>query len=98
MTSKKLLGSVAALAFLGLGPSGCLSAALADGQIAATRDASGVFNSIGDYELARGAAEAGLVQFEGMHRLRPDNEDALFMLTQSWVGYGYAFPEEEYKD
>src|ERR1700679_2952243 len=66
-----------------------------DMQISATREASGVFDTIGDYEVARGAAEAGLVQFEGMHRLRPDNEDALFALTQAWVGYGFAFAEDD---
>jgi hypothetical protein len=32
---------------------------------------------------------------EGMHRLAPDNEDALYMLTQAWVGYGFAFAEDD---
>ena len=32
------------------------------------------------------------------HKLRPDNEDALFMLTQAWMGYGYGFPQEDYQD
>src|SRR5207248_1903037 len=36
-----------------------------------------------------------IVQFEGMHHLAPDNEDALYLLTQSWVGYGYAFAEDD---
>ncbi|MGO8996194.1 MAG: TRAP transporter TatT component family protein [Polyangiaceae bacterium] len=74
---------------------GCLAAMATDMQISATREASGVFDTIGDYEVARGAAEAGLVQFEGMHRLRPDNTDALFALTQAWVGYGFAFAEDD---
>jgi hypothetical protein len=30
-----------------------------------------------------------------MHRLAPANEDALFMLTQGWVGYGFAFAEDD---
>ena len=68
---------------------------LLDGQISATRDASGVLDTIGDYEVARGAAKAGLVQFEGMHKLSPNNEDALFSLTQAWVGYGFAFAEDD---
>ena len=78
-----------------LSTTGCLKQMLTDGQISATREASGVFDTIGDYELARGAAEAGIVQFEGMHRLSPANEDALFSLTQAWVGYGFAFAEDD---
>lgn len=74
---------------------GCISGMIADGQIKATRDASGAFDTIADYELAKRAASAGLVQFEGMHRLRPDNEDALFLLLKGWVGYGFAFAEDD---
>jgi hypothetical protein len=80
---------------LSLSSTGCIKQMLTDGQISATREASDVFDTIGDYELARGAAEAGLIQFEGMHRLSPDNEDALFELTQAWVGYGFAFAEDD---
>jgi hypothetical protein len=96
----KLAHSLAAVVLLPLGmaSTGCLSAILADGQIGATREASDAFNVIGDYELARSAAQAGLVQFEGMHRLRPNNTDGLFLLTQAWVGYGFAFPQDDYED
>jgi hypothetical protein len=76
---------------------GCIKSMLLNGQIEATRKASGAFDTIADYELARSAASAGLVQFEGMHRLAPDNDDALLMLTKGWVGYGYAFPEDAYE-
>ncbi len=86
------------LVLLACGPLGCIDAILADGQIAATREASGSFNEIGDYELARSAAQAGMVQLEGMHELRPDNEDALFMLTQGWVSYAYGFPQDDYEE
>ena len=37
------------------------------------------------------------MQFEGMHRLAPDNEDALFMLMRGWTGYGYAFAMDDYE-
>ena len=83
-----------ALALL-LGTTGCIKSMLTNGQIEATRQASASFDSIGDYELARSAASAGLVQFEGMHELAPDNEDALFLLVTGWVGYGYAFAEDD---
>jgi hypothetical protein len=75
---------------------GCIKSMLTNGQISATREAAGSFNTIGDYELARSAASAGLVQFEGMHQLAPDNDDALYLLTQGWVGYGYAFPQDDW--
>jgi hypothetical protein len=74
---------------------GCIEKALTNGQIEATRRASGAFDTIGDFELARAAAQAGMVQFEGMHRLAPDNEDALFLLTQGWTGYGYGVVEDD---
>ena len=80
---------------LALSTTGCIKSMLTDGQISATREASGVFDTIGDYELARGAAESGLVQFEGMHRLSPSNTDALFSLAQAWTGYGFAFAEDD---
>jgi hypothetical protein len=83
------------LAALALGSSGCIKSTLANGQIAATREASAAFDTIGDYELARSAAQSGLVQFEGMHVLVPNNTDALFMLTKGWVGYGFGFIEDE---
>jgi hypothetical protein len=65
--------------------------------IASTRIGSGAADTIGDYELARSAASAGVLQFEGMHRLAPDNEDALFMLMRGWIGYGYAFASDDYE-
>jgi hypothetical protein len=82
---------------LALGNTGCIKKMLLNGQIASTRIGSGAADTIGDYELARSAASAGLLQFEGMHRLAPDNEDALFMLMRGWAGYGYAFPMDDYE-
>jgi hypothetical protein len=83
------------LAALALGSTGCIKSMLINGQIEGTRKASAAFDTIGDYEMARSAAEAGLVQFEGMHVLAPDNSDALFMLTKGWVGYGFGFIEDQ---
>ena len=87
--------ALAVTAALSIGTSGCIKKMLTDGQIEATRRASGAFDSIGDYEVARSAAQAGLVQFEGMHGLAPDNEDALFLLAKGWVGFAYGFIEDE---
>jgi hypothetical protein len=91
---KILVASVAALA---LTSTGCIKSLLTNGQISATREASGVVQTIGDYELARGAAMAGMAQFEGMHKLAPDNEDALILLLQGWAGYGFAFAQDDYE-
>ncbi len=78
--------------------SGCsIQRTLLDGQIDATRRASSVFQTIGDYELARSASASGIVQFEGFHKLAPDNRNALFLLTKSWAGYAYAFPQDDWE-
>jgi hypothetical protein len=80
---------------LGLGTSGCIKKMLLDGQIESTRKASAAIDTFSDYDVANTIAFAGLGQFEGMHYLAPDNEDALFMLTKGWTGAGFAFIEDQ---
>ena len=91
-----LLG-LAFAATLALGSTGCVKKMLLNGQIHSTRIGSGAADTIGDYEIARGAAAGGVLQFEGMHRLAPDNEDALFLLLRGWAGWGYAFAQDDYE-
>src|SRR3989442_9815097 len=79
-------------------PLGCVKKMLINGQIEGTRQASTAFDTLGDWELAYTAASSGIVQFEGMHQLAPDNDDALFLLTKGWTGYGYGFAEDEMED
>src|SRR5262249_59698816 len=79
-------------------PFGCVKKMLINGQIEGTRQASTAFDTIDDWELAYKAASSGIVQFEGMHKLAPDNDDALFLLTKGWTGYGYGFAEDEMED
>ena len=86
---------LAASAALGLTTTGCIKQMLTNGQISATREASGALDTVADFEVARTAVEAGLAQFEGMHRLAPDNTDALFLLVKGWAGYGFAVAEDE---
>ncbi|HVJ93724.1 MAG TPA: TRAP transporter TatT component family protein, partial [Labilithrix sp.] len=88
---------VALLATLSLGSAGCIKKMMVDAQIRATRIGAGAADTIADYEVARGAASAGVIQFEGMHRLAPDNEDALILLLRSWTGWGYAFAQDDYE-
>jgi tetratricopeptide (TPR) repeat protein len=87
--------TLALAAGLSLATSGCVKKTLADGQIEAFRSASVVVDTIGDYELARAGAAAGIIQFEGMHALSVDNPNALFMLAKAWAGYGVGFAEDD---
>jgi hypothetical protein len=80
---------------LAFATAGCIQQILVDGQINGTRRGADAVDTIADYELAKSAAKAGLAQFEGMHVLSPKNEDALFLLTKNWVGYGFAFIDDE---
>lgn len=82
---------------LAVGNAGCVKKMILNSTIASTRIGSGAADTIGDYELARSAASAGVLQFEGMHRLAPDNDDALFLLMKGWAGYGYAFASDDYE-
>lgn len=80
---------------LSVGSTGCIKSMILNGQIAGTRQASGAFDTMDDYEIAGRAAASGLVQFEGMHKLAPNNTDALFMLTKAWTGFAFGFIEDE---
>lgn len=75
----------------------CLDRMILDGTIKSTRDASRAFDTLNDLEVAKEGAGSSLVQLEGMQALAPDNEDALFLLTQSWTGYGGAFIEDAWE-
>jgi tetratricopeptide (TPR) repeat protein len=77
--------------------SGCIKKMLLNGQIKGTRDGSAAVNTLHDWEIARGVATAGVGQLEGMHKLAPDNTDALFMLTRGWAGLSYGFTEDDYE-
>lgn len=89
---------VLCLAGLGLTSTGCLKALLLKGQIKGTRDGSAAVNTLHDWEIARGVATAGIGQLEGMHKLAPDNTDALFMLTRGWAGVSFGFTEDDYEE
>ncbi|MEJ7735666.1 MAG: TRAP transporter TatT component family protein [Polyangiaceae bacterium] len=92
---KRTLIATLLAAMLSLGSTGCIKQMLTDGQIESTRKGSVAVDTVGDYEVANAAAFAGLAQFEGMHYLAPDNEDALFLLTKGWAGATFAFIEDQ---
>ena len=76
---------------------GCIKSTILNGQIKGTREDSVAIDTLSDYEVARTIAYAGLGQFEGMHELAPDNEDALFLLTKGWTATSFAFIEDDYE-
>jgi hypothetical protein len=87
--------SLLIVAALASASAGCIKTMVLNGTIESTRKASTALDGVGDLELVRTAAQSGLVQFEGMHKLAPDNTDALFMLTKAWVSYGFGFCEDD---
>jgi hypothetical protein len=48
-----------------------------------------------DYELARAAAPAGLIQIEGLLHVAPEDERLLLLGAKSFASYTYAFIEDE---
>jgi tetratricopeptide (TPR) repeat protein len=92
MRMRPLVFVAATLAF---SSTACIKAMLTNGQISATRQASSALDTIGDFEMGKGSISAGLSQFEGMHRLAPDNTDALFLLTKGWAGFAFGFAEDD---
>ena len=92
---KALRGMIVAAFFVA--SLGCVKTVILNGQIKGTRDGSIAVDTLSDYEVARGIAFAGLGQFEGMHELAPDNEDALFLLTKGWTAATFAFIEDDYE-
>lgn len=86
------------LGVLALLSTGCIETLLTNGEIASTRQAAAAFDTLGDFELAKASTQAGLAQFEGMHRIAPDNTDALFMLVQGWAGYAWGFVEDDMEE
>ena len=94
-TTMKSLTALGLGCALALGNVGCIKKMILEGTIESTRKASAAVDTLSDYEVANAAAFAGLAQFEGMHYLAPDNENALFLLTKGWTGATFAFIEDQ---
>jgi hypothetical protein len=92
-------GIVGALlaATLSFTTTGCLKKVLIDGQVSGTRDGADAVSTLHDYEVAKAVARAGLGTLEGLYKLAPYNEDAMYLLTKSWAGATYGFTEDEYE-
>ncbi len=93
--TKMTFPAMALACALGVGSSGCIKQIILNGQIEGTIKASAGVDTLSDYEVANTIAFAGIGQFEGMHHLAPDNEDALFGLTKTWTSTSFAFIEDQ---
>lgn len=63
-----------------------------------TREASDVVQTMHDFEAAEEAAYGSMGMLEGLHKLVPDDEDGLILLTRAWSGIAFAFMDDERED
>lgn len=56
-----------------------------------------VARSYFDWESAGYASPAGIIQFEGMHVVSPDNDQLALMLVKSYMAYAYGWVMDEYE-
>ncbi|MEO7094234.1 MAG: TRAP transporter TatT component family protein [Polyangiales bacterium] len=95
MKSLRHLLGLALVGTLTVSSLGCIKAMLINGQIEGTRKGAQAMNTTSDFEVARIASTAGLAQFEGMHRLAPDNQDGYYLLVKGYASYAFAFVEDD---
>jgi hypothetical protein len=62
---------------------------LAEGDIVA--------RSYFDWESAGSATPAGIIQFEGMHLISPDNEELTLMIVKAYMAYAYGWVMDAYE-
>lgn len=82
-----------------LGLSGLTSCSITQMAVETQADvmelASPVVEAQVDYEFARAAAPANLLQLEGLLRVKPTSAALLLLTARSWASYAYAFVEDE---
>jgi hypothetical protein len=88
-------GALALVFAASLAQTGCIKKMLTKGQIESTRTASAAFQGTADFETAKYASSAGLAQFEGMHYLAPDDDNAYYLVIKGWASQAFAFIEDD---
>lgn len=83
--------AMAAIVCLGLCEVGCLSGAALDARVAEAKASAEALETIADIDVARAGFEAQLAELEGLHRVAPGSDDALFALVRGWTVYGATF-------
>jgi tetratricopeptide (TPR) repeat protein len=63
-----------------------------------TREGADVVQTMHDFETAQEAAYGSMGMLEGLHKLVPDDENGLLLLTRSWAGIAFAFMDDERED
>jgi hypothetical protein len=79
-----------------LGLTGCRRM-MTDRQLDSVRKAAPAFQTVGDFEVARVMAYSSLGNYEGQHRLSPNNADGLLLLTRGWASAGFSFIEDDWE-
>jgi tetratricopeptide (TPR) repeat protein len=60
-------------------------------------EGDGVARAYFDWQSAGSAAPAGIIQFEGMHVVSPDNEELTLMLVKAYMAYAYGWVMDAYE-
>lgn len=76
--------------------SGCsLSGMAVDTTAGVLSRAESSTRSYFDYESAGDAAAGGIMQLEGLHMVRPENETLMLMLAKAYMAYAYGWVSDE---
>lgn len=91
------LFALVCLGGLTLTVSGCLQRMAVDTTASILSEADIVARSYFDWESAGYAGPAGIIQFEGLHLLSPDNEELSLMLVKAYMAYAYGWVMDSYE-
>lgn len=109
-TGRQRLFATLAAGAVALGTSGCAERyvmiqtgifpkpMLFEDALAWTREASDTVQTMHDFEAAEETAYGSMGMLEGLHKLVPDDEDGLLLLTKAWSGIAFAFMDDERED
>src|ERR1044071_5920539 len=71
---------------------------LVEDALAWTGEAADTVQTMHDFEAAEEAAYGSMGMLEGLHKLVPDDENGLLLLTRSWAGIAFAFMDDARED
>ncbi len=96
-SSRRVRAAAVFVCLLSLG--GCdVAKFTADSTAGLFTRAAPAFEQYWDYDLAGEALPATIVQFEGILRVVPDNEEILSQLAQAYVAYSYGWVEADVEE
>lgn len=83
---------------MSLSASGCsLKRMAVDTTASILSEADIVARSYFDWESAGQAGPAGIIQFEGLHLVSPDNDELTLMLVKAYMAYAYGWVMDSYE-